>query len=40
MAILYGLNKTILNPGKNNEQNPLQWDIYLQNRQSTISWVT
>ena len=29
----------MLNPGKNNEQTPLQWDIYLHNRQSTISWV-
>ena len=39
MAILYVLQQTILKPGKNNEQNPLQWDIYLHNRQSTISWV-
>ena len=35
----------MLNPGKTNEQNPLQWDIYLHNGhlhngQSPISWVT
>ena len=39
MAILHCLQETILNPGKNNEQNPLQWHIYLHSRQSTIWWV-
>ena len=40
MAILSCLHQAILHPGKNNEQYLLQWDIYLHNRQSTISWVT
>ena len=30
----------MLNPGKTNEQNPLQWDIYLHYGRRPISWVT
>ena len=40
MVILCSLHQTILNPGKNNDQNPMQWDINLHNRQSTITWVS